>query len=441
MRFRYTFSFGALVRAPTALSFLAWGCLGSSATVPVVEAGALGPLDCTVEGGSPRAAPNGYYTKGAAVCTAAHRAHLFHGVDRPSFEWSAAGDHISAADFQRIAAWHANVVRIALNQDFWLAGAQQHNAGYQQAVDQAVQWAEAAGLDVILDLHWSDKGNLSALKSGQQKMADTNSVAFWTEVATRYKGDGRVLFELYNEPHDISPDVWLNGGSAGDYPAVGMQDLYNAVRAAGAENLVIAGGLNWAYALTPLPGTAINGYNVMYAVHPYNKSDNQPGGWDSNWGFVASTNFAPVIATEFGDSTAACSGVWDSTLVQYCDERQISWTAWAWYPGGCGFPSLVSDWAGTPTAQGQVIKDALNGYSRDPAGAVDAAAEASGVLPVDGAATPDGAADDSSADSNADSTVEGGDPDVASVSAPLAEASAADGSTDGGALGSDAQSE
>ena len=26
---------------------------------------------------------------------------------------------------------------------------------------------------------------------------------FWSEVAARYKGDGRVMFELYNEPHDV----------------------------------------------------------------------------------------------------------------------------------------------------------------------------------------------------------------------------------------------
>ncbi|MDP9036369.1 MAG: glycoside hydrolase family 5 protein [Myxococcota bacterium] len=440
MHFRTVFSLGALAGAGAALSFVGSGCLGSSATAPLVEAGARGPLDCTIDGAAPPAAPNGYYTKGAAVCTAAGRAHLFHGVDRPSFEWSAAGDHISGADFQRIAAWNANVVRVALNQDFWLAGAQQHNASYRQAVDQAVQWAEAAGLDVILDLHWSDKGNLSAAKSDQQKMADVNSVEFWTEVATRYKGDGRVLFELYNEPHDISPDVWLNGGSAGDYVAVGMQDLYNAVRAAGAENLVIAGGLNWAYALTALPGGAINGYNVMYAVHPYNKSDNQPGGWDSNWGFVASTNFAPVIATEFGDSTAACSGLWDSTLVQYCDERQISWTAWAWYPGSCGFPSLISDWAGTPTAQGQVIRDALNGYPHEPAGPIDASTDAIDVLRADSAATPDGPADDSSLGSIADSASEAGDQDGASLG-PLTDASANNGSGDGTVLGSDAGSE
>ena len=43
-------------------------------------------------------------------------------------------------------------------------------------------------------------------------MADTNSITFWSQVAAIYKNDGRVLFELYNEPHDISWTVWKSGG-------------------------------------------------------------------------------------------------------------------------------------------------------------------------------------------------------------------------------------
>ena len=64
-----------------------------------------------------------------------------------------------------------------------------------------------------------------------------------------------MLFELYNEPHDVSWRVWKSGGDAGDgCQAVGMQQLYDAVRATGAENLVIIGGLDWAYDLSGVPG-------------------------------------------------------------------------------------------------------------------------------------------------------------------------------------------
>jgi len=53
---------------------------------------------------------------------------------------------------------------------------------------------------VILDLHW--------LTMGQTNSSDSSSPTFWTSVAKKYAGDGRVMFELFNEPHDISTSQW-----------------------------------------------------------------------------------------------------------------------------------------------------------------------------------------------------------------------------------------
>ena len=206
-----------------------------------------------------------------------------------------------------MATWNANVVRIALNQDFWLAASPLYDPGYAPLVDQAVRWAEAAGMDVILDLHWSDAGILGscAPTSGcQQKMPDRNSVTFWSEVASRYAGDGRVLFELYNEPHDVTWDVWLYGGATGDgWQAAGMQQLYDTVRATGANNLVVIGGLDWAYDLSGVPAHRVDGYNIAYATHPYDGSGSERRSkfWDIYWGSLTATD--PVIVTEFGDTT------------------------------------------------------------------------------------------------------------------------------------------
>jgi hypothetical protein len=40
----------------------------------------------------------------------------------------------------------------------------------------------------------------------------------------------------------------------------------------------------------------------------------------------------------------------------------VSWTGWAWYVKDCSFPSLISDWNGTPTAAGAVLQTALKSY-------------------------------------------------------------------------------
>ncbi len=135
----------------------------------------------------PPSAPGGYYVNGNTVCTADGQEHLFHGVNRPSLEYSRTGDHLSAHDFGLMASWGANVVRMGLNQDFWLEASPQFNPNYASIVDNAVAWAEAAGMDVILDLHWSDAGVLGSCTSTncQQKMADDNSILFWSQVAAR----------------------------------------------------------------------------------------------------------------------------------------------------------------------------------------------------------------------------------------------------------------
>jgi hypothetical protein len=390
---------------------------------------AAGPRGCAATGPAPTTAPGGYYTVGAQVCTADGQPHLFHGVDRPSLEWSSVGENITPDDFQQMASWHANVVRIATNQDFWLSGAALYDPGYASTIQNAVTEAEQAGLDVILDLHWSDRGDLTIATAGgnlpsgvqandtkgynnQQPMADVNSVEFWKEVATQFQGDGHVFFELYNEPNSVTWDTWLNGGLYQEYQVHGMQELYDTVRGTGANNLVIVGGLDWAYDLSGVATHPVHGFNLMYATHPYEPKSN----WSTAFQYLLTGNVAPVIATEFGDGTAKCTGAWDQKLIALAAEPtvQMSWTAWAWYPGvpACSFPALLSDWSYDLTVQGQAVHDAL---ANDPppqswldASVADAGAGDAGVT------TDASAADGSTGDaSGAEAAVgEGSGPDA-----------------------------
>jgi endoglucanase len=314
-------------------------------------------------------AAGGYYVNGNSVCTAGGRVHQFHGVDRPSLEWSAAGEGLLASDFRKMASWNPNVVRIGLNQDFWIAASPLYDPNYVPLVDNAVTWAESAGMDVILDLHWSDAGVLGGCPTSsrcQQKMPDANSLTFWSQVAARYKDDGRVLFELYNEPHGVAWNVWRAGGDTGDgWQAVGMQSLYDVVRATGAHNLVIIGGLDWSYDLSGVPANRVDGYNIVYASHPYNNATARGARfWDLYWGFLTETD--PVIVTEFGDTSTACPTAYSADVIAYADGHGAGWTAWGWFPGGCTFPALVEDWVGTPSALGTVVKTALLGYDDPP---------------------------------------------------------------------------
>lgn len=283
----------------------------------------------------------GYSVTGNKILDPNGNQVLLRGVDRPSFEWSQTGEQASANDYALMRGWGSNVVRISTNQDFWLGG-----SAYQSTIDQQVTWARAAGMGVILDLHWNN--------GGQQNMADRNSITFWSQVAAKYKNNAWVMFELYNEPHDVSWAQWLNG----DGTYAGMQEMYAAVRAAGANNLVIVCGLNWAFDLSGVSnGFAVQGTNIAYASHPYDYPGKQIGDWPAAFGNLASTY--PVIVTEFGQYCATNTYV--SDLLNYCQGKAIHWTAWAWYVNGCSFPSIIADWNGTPSSGvGELVKSYLS---------------------------------------------------------------------------------
>ncbi len=72
---------------------------------------------------------------------------------------------------------------------------------------------------------------------------------FWAQLAARYKNNALVAFDLYNEPHDITDQVWNGGGTATyngiSFQAAGMQQLYNTIRSQGANNLIFISGNNW----------------------------------------------------------------------------------------------------------------------------------------------------------------------------------------------------
>ena len=340
-------------------------------------------------GGSPEAgsAAGGYTVNGPTILDSSGKPHLFRGLARPSLEWSSVGDQLGEADYAAMNGWGANVVRISLNQDFWLqsdgSGTSNptYDSGYAIIVDQQVQWAEKHSLDVILDLHWSDQGNftvgascISGNKNCQQDMADAHSVLFWQQVATKYKGDPHVLFELYNEPRigSYSPvtanwDTWLNGGTSSGFTVHGMQELYNTVRATGAQNLVVIGGLNWSNDLSGVSTHAVNGTNIIYNTHVYQTS--APNTWDASFGSLSAKY--PIIATEFGDRSMNCTPSAATTFMQYASKtstngdnppNELSWTAWAFYTSptvnACTFPTLLSSWY-VPNAAGMAVQGGL----------------------------------------------------------------------------------
>ncbi len=293
-----------------------------------------------------------------------------HGVNIASLEWRDDGDHILESVKYVIRDWKANLIRLPLAQDRWFGKMTNQMDGgiaYRKIVDHVVNICAAKHVYIDLELHWSDCGKWvnAGGKLGQHNMPDQHSIEFWRDVATRYKNHPNVIFGLYNEPHDVTWAFWRDGGTITDQPsrrerdqtqttyqAVGIQKLYDVVRATGAKNLVTASGLDWGYDLSGvLEDHALHGTNIIYETHPYpNKKD-----WDKCFGDVSEKY--PVYIGEWG--FGGTNGLdYGKRLMDYIQHHHLQvWTAWDFHPHAG--PTLIKNWSYEPTAFGWFVKDML----------------------------------------------------------------------------------
>lgn len=321
-----------------------------------------------------RAAPPMLHVKGNRLETAAGKTVRLQGVNVPSLEWSDGGDHVLQSVDMALTGWHANVIRLPVAQDRWFGQtqAQTDDGGkYRKLVDSVIAAASACGAYVVLDLHWSDAGAWGR-GVGQHPMPDLNSVFFWQDAARRYANNPAVLFDLYNEPRDVSWAVWKGGGvvtekdKAGaetSYKSPGMQKLVETIRGAGARNVLVAGGLDWAYDLSGIAhGYALadpKGGGIMYATHLYPWKGAHAENWDPHVTVIADRY--PILVGEVGcepDPKQPDPKVWAPEILAYIKRHDFSWTAWCFHPSAS--PRLLTDWAYTPTPYwGIYVKAAL----------------------------------------------------------------------------------
>lgn len=300
---------------------------------------------------------------GRNLVNGAGRPVTLRGVNISGTEWECLGGHAFAGpsddeSIAAIAAWHVNAVRIPLNEDCWLGinGAPLDVDQYHETMRDYVDRLHAHGLYAILDLHWSAAGDEKAQST--QAMADADhSPDFWASVASYFKDDHAVLFDLYNEPKDISWSCWREGCDDPGFRVSGMQQLVDTVRASGATQPVMVSGLGWGSQLGQawLQNRPYDpAQQLVAAVHVYNQGD--VGYFNANIGSVARQ--FPVVVGEVGEMDCAHGDL--DAFLPWADSRGISYVAWAWYVGDCAaYPALIADYDGTPTSFGIGYRDYL----------------------------------------------------------------------------------
>jgi hypothetical protein len=306
-----------------------------------------------------------------------------------------------SAFWSKVVNWGGsgiNTVRLPLNEASWLnytcydsgSGASgdlyQASGGaykpdpqsiYQGVIKQAVADATAAGLYVILDLHWGAPNNASGqplCPIGQGGYADSDhSVTFWKQVADAFKGNPAVMFELFNEPFGTDTyGNWVNqngssytpgpealmmktGGSFKPFDAqnnpngnamfttnitwnvASMITLLQTIRAEGATNVVLASPIGWAGEIEVWLGTYATGGNpdplqqfgVAWHLYGYAKGTAPPLA-------VLSAGY-PIIVTETYGFDAAIDGGQNPNGYTWAASKGIGYMWWGW-----------NDWDGGP---------------------------------------------------------------------------------------------
>lgn len=301
--------------------------------------------------------------------------------------WGMFDGPVTDESIKAIASWKANTVRVPLNETCWLGingvNPDFSGANYQNAIQNYVNTLTSNGFAVILDLHWSAPGSTIATRQLPMPNRD-HSPEFWRQVATKYKGYGNVIFDLYNEPYPDNNTAdssegwrcWRDGGTCVgvEYQAAGMQELVNAVRSTGAPNIVMLSGLQYSNSLVRWlnykPNDSLN--NMAAAVHVYNFNRCiTQACFDAEYGPVVAQY--PLIVGEMGPDEArnqSCTLVesgFSNGLMDWLDAKGAHYTAWTWntWSGYCR--ALITNYNGTATTVwGQNYKSRLAKLASSP---------------------------------------------------------------------------
>lgn len=206
--------------------------------------------------------------------------------------------------------WKVNVLRAAM-------GINESNTGYyfnptaeKQKIYTVVDAAIAKGIYVIVDWH----------SHNAQNQLDS-SKKFFAELAQKYGNYPNIIYEVYNEPLEVS---WPN--VIKPY----CQAVIDTIRVHDPDNLVICGTRSWSQRVDDVVSSKINDPNVAYTLHYYAATHK------ASLRAIAQTAInggVPLFVTEFGTCEASGAGKIDfaesNVWWDFLEANHISWCNWS----------------------------------------------------------------------------------------------------------------
>jgi hypothetical protein len=254
-----------------------------------------------------------------------------HGFNTASTEYGDAVGGFPGLGPQRFAWFNnlfkMNYIRLNLNVGWWnsdvyVPAAQMH---YRTWIQQWIAWAEQSGDYVVLTRtneyqippcggtitycpHQAEPSDLDDNYPQQQFNAGhllDQTLAFWRSIVTLYKTDPAILYNDWNELHDINAATWLKVQTA----------LIATIRSINPRSLIMLGSNDWNNTMNPLTNGQVPDLrypNLVYDWHIYDGMSAQACAepysylW-SHWGAESTRQFTfarqhghGVIINEWG---------------------------------------------------------------------------------------------------------------------------------------------
>ena len=262
--------------------------------------------------------------------------------------------------------FHANTIRIQVNQDLLFEPASQNfNStvinNYITNVANAVALVRSLGMVAEVSMQWEDAGssvcdgpapNHKGITLSGAPDANTDSAwdallesNAWTANTSQsatpqnFNLDSGVIIELYNEPQ-----LGRIQGAASDWTTwqMNLQARLDNVRNTGARNVVVVAALKADHMLdaTHLGGYSALSYlltdplnSLIYAMHPYPELDTDAIGefseldWSRWWGDLVPTLNAPMLASEWYTGVEGTGECWDTVTPKQPSPTPNGYTA------------------------------------------------------------------------------------------------------------------
>lgn len=245
--------------------------------------------------------------------------------------------------------WNCSVVRASMGVED--NGGYLGDASNKDKVKVIVDAAIAEGLYVIIDWH-----------SHHAEDYQAEAIAFFEEMAELYGEYPNVIYEIYNEPLQISWSSIIKPYS---------EAVISAIRAIDPDNLIIVGNSTWSQDVDIVSNDPITGFeNLAYTLHFYAGTHGQ---YLRDKALTALNNGIALFVTEWGTVNANGDGAVNAGEVDlwmdFLCEHDISHCNWAINDKNEGASALVQgaspngSWSANDlTASGSLVRSIVKSW-------------------------------------------------------------------------------